>query len=238
MSIRILLLADTHLGLGVEHSAAYDRALEHARDADLVVHGGDVFYRSRVKPGLVLRAFEPLKRIADRGVPVVVVPGNHERSAIPYPLLAMHPRIHIFDRPRTFHLHFPSLSVAITGFPCVRNEIRDQFDALIDACAPDAQPSDTSLLVLHQSVEGARVGPVDFTFRNGPDVIPRRAISSRFAAVLAGHIHRHQVLDAPAPVFYPGATAATSYAEAGERKGCVTLTVDRTGVRSWEFLPV
>jgi DNA repair exonuclease SbcCD nuclease subunit len=90
---------------------------------------------------------------------------------------------------------------------------------------------------LHQSVEGAQVGPVNFTFRNGPDVIPRRAIPRRFAAVLAGHIHRHQVLDAGAPVFYPGATERTSYAEAGETKGCVTLTVDRTGVRGWEFLP-
>jgi exonuclease SbcD len=236
MSIRILLLADTHLGLAEKHFDAYARALDHARDVDLVVHGGDVLYRSQVKPGLVFRAFEPLKRIADRGVPVVVVPGNHERSAIPYPLLAMHPRIHIFDRPRTFNLRVNDTRVAISGFPCERNGIRERFSALLGACEP--VPADINLLVVHQSVEGARVGPVDYTFRVGPDVIPRRAIPRRFAAVLAGHIHRHQVLDAGAPVFYPGATERTSYAEAGETKGCVTLTLDHGGVRSWEFLPL
>ncbi|MHB0970939.1 MAG: metallophosphoesterase family protein [Thermoanaerobaculia bacterium] len=234
MSVRILLVADTHLGLGEGHFAAYTRALEHARDVDLVVHGGDVLYRSRVKPGLVFRAFEPLKRVADRGVPVLVVPGNHERSAIPYPLLAMHPGIHIFDRPRTVSLRVNDTRVAISGFPCERNGIRDRFDELLGACGE--KDADVQLLALHQSVEGAQVGPVNFTFRNGPDVISRRAIPRRFAAVLAGHIHRHQVLDAGAPVFYPGATERTSYAEAGETKGCVKLTVDRTGVRGWEFL--
>lgn len=235
MGVRVLLLADTHLGLGENHFEAYERVLEHARDVDLVVHGGDVLYRSQVKPGLVDRAFEPLKRIADRGVPVAVVPGNHERSAIPYPLLAMHPGIHIFDRPRTVSLRVNDVNVAITGFPCERNGIRDRFDALMDACA--RVEADITLLAVHQSIEGARVGPVDYTFRNGPDVIPRRAIPRRFSAVLAGHIHRHQVLDAGMPVFYPGATERTSNAEAGEVKGCVLLTLDRSGVREWEFLP-
>lgn len=236
MTIRILLLADTHLGLAEKHFDAYSRALDYASDVDLVVHGGDVFYRSQVKPGLVFRAFEPLKRIADRGVPVVVVPGNHERSTIPYPLLAMHPRIHILDRPRTFDLRLNDVRVAISGFPCERNGVRERFAELLDTCEP--AEADVNLLVVHQSVEGARVGPVDFMFRNGPDVIPRRAIPRRFAAVLAGHIHRHQVLDAGVPVFYPGATERTSSAEAGETKGCVRLSLDQTGVRSWEFLPV
>ncbi len=226
--LRLLLLSDTHLGLGEHHFAAYERALAFARDADLVVHAGDVFYRSRVKPGLVFRAFDPLKRIADGGVPVFVVPGNHERSAIPFPLLAMHPRIHIFDHPRTFHLNVKGAEVAISGFPCVRNGIRDLF--------PQLEPrGDIRLLTLHQSVEGATVGPVNFTFRDGPDVLPRRAIPRHFHAVLAGHIHRHQVLDANAPVFYPGATEPTSSAEWGERKGCVTLELGSEGVRSWRF---
>lgn len=235
VTIRILLIADTHLGLGENHFVAYERALEHARDVDLVVHGGDVLYRSRVKPGLVFRAFEPLKRIADRGVPVVVVPGNHERSAIPFPLLAMHPGIHIFDRPRTFSFELNGIRFGISGFPCERDAVRERFAALLDRC--EQPQSEVRLLCLHQSVEGAKVGPVDFTFRNSPDVIPRRAIPKRFAAVLAGHIHRHQVLDAGAPVFYPGATERTSFAESGEVKGCVTLEVDRGGVRGWEFLP-
>ena len=80
---RILFLSDTHLGLdlpqrprvarrrrGPEFFAALDRALAPAArgEVDLVVHGGDVFFRSRVPPGLVDRAFAPLKAVAERGV--------------------------------------------------------------------------------------------------------------------------------------------------------------------------
>jgi DNA repair protein SbcD/Mre11 len=131
-SFRLLLIADTHIGLPGFFSK-FERALQPAfrGEVDLVVHGGDVFYRSQVKPGLVLDAFAPLKRIADSGIPVVVVPGNHERSAIPYPLFAAHPGIHIFDRPRTFVLNVGGVAVAMAGFPNDRDHIRDRFDDLL-----------------------------------------------------------------------------------------------------------
>ena len=117
--IRILFLADTHLGFdlparprverrrrGPDFFANTERALAPALrgEVDFVVHGGDLLYRSRVPPQLVDAAFAPLKRVADAGVPVLLVPGNHERSHIPHALLSLHPRIHIFDRPRTFVL--------------------------------------------------------------------------------------------------------------------------------------
>ena len=248
MPIRILLLADTHLGLGESHFSSFERSLLPALrgEVDLVVHGGDVLFRSRVKPGLVFRAFQPLKRIADSGVPVMVVPGNHERSAIPYPLLAAHPGIHIFDRPRTFELRLRGVRVAVAGFPCERHAIRDRFAALLEQSAWRSAAADVRLLCLHQSVEGATVGPADYVFRYDPDVIPGRAIPDGFAAVLAGHIHRHQVLGVDlsgspmaAPVFYPGSTERTSAAEDFEEKGYVTLEVEPGGgggrVVGWAF---
>ena len=235
--IRVLLLADTHLGLP-GHFEQFERALQPAvrREVDVVVHGGDVFYRSRVKPGLVMRAFEPLKRIADSGVPVVVVPGNHERSAIPYPLLAAHPGVHIFDRPRTFTLNVRGTRVAVAGFPNDRDQIAERFDALLELTAWTSTAADVRLLCLHQTVEGAKVGPVGFTFRKAPDVISARAIPSGFAAVLSGHIHRHQVLPLATPVFYPGSTERTSFsAERSEAKGYVTMDIDADRVCDWRF---
>jgi len=237
VTIRVLLIADTHLGSvrprrGEDFFSSFERSLQPALhgEVDLVVHGGDVFFRSQVKPGLVLRAFEPLKRIADSGVPVVVVPGNHERSAIPFPLLAAHPGVHILDRPRTVSLKLRGVDVAVAGFPNERHRIRDRFAGLLGKTGWDSMRSDLRLLCVHQSFEGATVGPVGYVFRRDPDVIPGRAIPRGFAAVLAGHIHRHQVLTADlsgrphaAPVFYPGSTERTSSAENGEEKGFVTL---------------
>jgi DNA repair protein SbcD/Mre11 len=251
-TIRVLLLADTHLGLGPDFFDAYERALEPAvrGEVDLVIHGGDVFYRSKVKPGLVMSVFEPLKRIADSGVPVVVVPGNHERSAIPFPLLALHPGVHIVDRPRTIPLTIRGTSIAIAGFPCERNGVRDRFEELVQRTAWTSVSSGIRLLCFHQSVEGATVGPIDYVFRANPDVIPGRAIPDGFAAVLAGHIHRHQVLTRAlsgeplaASVLYPGSTQRTSTAELHERKGYVTLELEATAdgrglLRGWFFHPL
>jgi exonuclease SbcD len=246
-TIRILLLADTHLGLR-GHSAPFERALEPAfrGEVDLVIHGGDVFYRSRVKPNLVLEAFAPLKRLADTGMPVVVVPGNHERSAIPYPIFAAHPGIHIFDRPRTFALTIAGIRLAIAGFPNDRDAIAAHFNDLMESTGWRSVPSDIRLLCMHQTVEGAKVGPIGFTFRRAPDVIPGPSIPAGFGAVLSGHIHRQQVLTSDldgrplaAPVFYPGSTERTSGAERYERKGFLTMQMaaDSDGGRvcGWKF---
>jgi exonuclease SbcD len=246
--IRVLLVADTHLGQDEGRYLTFERVLRPALagEVDVVVHGGDVFYRSKIHPGVVVRTFAPLKQIADRGVPVVVIPGNHERSAIPFPLLAMHPGIHIVGHPRTVVLKVRGHDVAIAGFPCERDGIEGKFDALVERTGWRDARSHVRLLAFHQSVEGATVGPVGFTFRRHPDVIPGRAIPAGFAAVLAGHIHRHQVLTTDlagrrlaAPVFYPGAIERVSSAEANETKGSVTMHIEADShggrVDSWTF---
>lgn len=263
--LRVLLLADTHLGFddpqrprtrrvrrGPDFFANTRQALEPARRGrvDLVVHGGDLLFRSRVSAGLVMRALEPLLEVADTGVPVVLVPGNHERSAIPYPVLASHDRLHLFDRPRTIRLEIDGLAVDLVGFPCQRDRIRTTFQDLLTQAEESGPPADIRLLCLHQTVEGARVGPADFCFRGGADVIPGRDLPAGFAAVLAGHIHRHQVLThdlrgrpLAMPVFYPGSVERTSTAERDEPKGSLMLEVapDRSAggrIRRWSFRPL
>ncbi|MCP4201001.1 MAG: metallophosphoesterase [bacterium] len=259
--LRVLLVADTHLGFdlpyrprverrrrGPDFVANFERALEPARrgEVDLVVHGGDLLFRSRVRRELVYRAFEPLIAVANGGVPVVVVPGNHERSAIPYPLLAAHGRIHILDRPRTVQLEAGGCHVAVAGFPFQRENVEAEFPRLVgETGCLDTQAS-IRLLCLHQTIEGARVGPSGYTFRRGADVIRGRDIPPGLAAVLAGHIHRHQVLTADlaarplaAPVLYPGSIERTSAAERNEPKGYMTLDVgadDHGGcLEDWSF---
>ena len=248
---RILFLSDTHLGLdlpqrprvarrrrGPELFAALHRALAPAArgEVDLVVHGGDVFFRSRVSPSLVERAFAPLKAVADGGVPVYVVPGNHERSAIPHPLLAAHPGIQVFDRPRTFGLTVGGLTLALAGFPFVRHGLQGSFARRVEGTGWQDVPAEARLLCLHQCVEGATVGPQGYVFREGDDVIRGQELPAAFAAVLAGHVHRHQILtrdlrgqSLPAPVLYPGSTERTSFAERGETKGFLRLEVEADG---------
>ena len=110
--IKILFIADTHLGYdlpskpridrrrrGYDFFANYKLALQPAlkQEVDLVVHGGDLFYRSKIPSGLVDKAFTPLVDIADKNIPVFIVPGNHERSKIPLHLSLIHEKIYIFE---------------------------------------------------------------------------------------------------------------------------------------------
>jgi DNA repair exonuclease SbcCD nuclease subunit len=261
-TIRILFLADTHLGYdlpfrprikcrrrGPEFFANFKRALAPARmhKVDCVLHGGDLLYRSQVPPGLVEMAFEPLKQVADQGVPVYLVPGNHERSTIPHSKIAIHPRIHIFDRPQTFRVRIRGFTLALAGFPFIRHNIRHAFPRVLEQTDWQNTKADGYVLCVHQALEGARVGPANYTFRHGPDVIKTADIPRPFAAVLAGHIHRFQILtrdlrgnSLAVPVLYPGSIERTSFAEKDERKGCLTLDFKRTGsgdclLERWKF---
>ena len=260
--IRILFLSDTHLGFdypfhprierrrrGDDFFANIERALRPALEGrvDCVVHGGDLLYRSKVPPKLVALAAEPLKAVADAGVPVYLVPGNHERSIIPHFERMHHQNIFVFDRPRTFELEANGIRLALAGFPFYRGNVRKMFDQLLSATRWRPKTTATSILCIHQSVDGATVGPRNYMFRQKHDVIDSTSIPADFAAVLAGHIHRHQVLindlsgrPLRVPVFYPGSIERTSYAEKDESKGYLILEVvpqvaDEPAVRSWHF---
>lgn len=260
-TVRILFLADTHLGYdlpfrprikrrrrGPEFFANFERSLNFAlgHRVDAIVHGGDLLYRSKVPPRLVEMAFAPLKRVADAGIPVFLIPGNHERSVIPHRHLAVHPNIHIFDQPRTYTIRLGGVRFAVAGFPFIRNHIRRNFPKILDQTGWNRSRADQYLLCMHQSFEGATVGPVGYTFRYAADVIKLSDIPQEFTAVLSGHIHRRQVLTvnlqgAPlrTPVFYSGSIERTSFAEKDERKGFFVLDFNsehrRAALKRWFF---
>lgn len=243
-SVRILFLADTHLGFdfplkpriqrrrrGDDFFNNYRLALSAARSerVDLVIHGGDVFYRSKVPQDIVIRAFSPLVELADYGIPIFIVPGNHERSRIPESLFALHENITIFDKPATRHLRINEMKLVLSGFPYVRNNIRENFRAVLRRLSPNRvsqEDADIRILCMHQIVEGARIGVQDYTFRTGGEVIRANDLPSGFDAILAGHIHRSQILKSDLQgrplnvrVYYPGSIERTSFAERNEEKG-------------------
>ncbi|MBN1352105.1 metallophosphoesterase [candidate division KSB1 bacterium] len=248
-AIKILFLADTHLGFdlplkpriqrrrrGIDFFENYHCALEPAlmRQVHLVINGGDMFFRSRVHPRIVNDAFDPLLKIADSGIPVFIVPGNHERSYIPRTLFDTHPNLTIFDVPKTSYLKIGEATLALSGFPYYRKGIRRAFGRVVEATKYSSEGADFRLLCMHQIVEGAQVGVQNYTFRTGEDVIKCADIPNHFDAILSGHIHREQVLQKDlsgrhlgSPVIYPGSIERTSFAERNERKGYGILVLHR-----------
>jgi hypothetical protein len=118
----------------------------------------------------------------------------------------------------------------VSGFPYERHRIRERFRKVLEETGWKREEGDLRLLCLHHCVEGATVGPGDYTFRNARDVIRCSDLPQEFAAVLSGHIHRHQILRVDldgkplsTPVLYPGSVERTAFAEVGEEKGFMVL---------------
>lgn len=245
----IFWLSDTHLGFdyplrrpptltdrGPDFFANFEHVLDQAlaQGADALLHTGDVFFRSRVHPSIVDRAYAALLRVADV-MPVILLPGNHERSALPPSLFFNHPNLHIFDTPRTFVIRLGDMNVAFTGMPFTR-KVQPAFATHLRAAAPVTN-ADARYLCLHQSIEGAVVGPSEYHLSaSDPEVIPTSLVPTGFDGVLVGHIHRHQVLAAPSPVIFCGSTERTSFAEADETKGYCKL-FPATGTCNFTPLP-
>ena len=250
-ALRVLFVSDTHVGFdlparprvdrrrrGPDFLACFARALEPALrgEADVVVHGGDLLYRSRVPASLVSIALAPLLRVADSGVPVLLVPGNHERGALPYPLLAAHEHLHVFQRPSTVVIERRGLRVAFAGFPYARGA-RRAFPERLAATGYRGEEAEARVLCIHQCVEGATCGPPPgFMFTSADDVVRASDLPGDVAVVLCGHVHRRQVLrhdlrgrPLAAPVVYAGSVERTSFAERDENKGFVVAAVGGGG---------
>jgi DNA repair exonuclease SbcCD nuclease subunit len=258
-SVRILVVSDTHVGFdsparvrsgrrvrGVDFLGGLERALAPALagEVDVVVHAGDVFDVPEPPPAIAESAYALLRAAADV-VPVFVLPGNHERSRLPCPLLAMHPNLHAFDRPRMFAIDVAGTAIAIGGFPYAAR-VRGAFARLVADTQLLHAPADIRLLIVHHCIEGAVVSLPDggtYRFSTAADVIAARDIPTGIAALLSGHIHRHQVLtDLACPVIYGGSVERTAFAEASETKGFYILTLEPTAtggrVTDLDFRPL
>jgi len=186
--IKILFFADTHLGFdlplhprdqrrrrGDDFFSNYHLILETAlaRQVDMVIHGGDLFFRSKIPPAIVDRAYDPLAEVAQAGIPVYVVPGNHERSRLPAHLWLGHSQIHVFSRPTTFTRQVGETTITLSGFPFTR-WVKGRFQDLLAQAGYAQHKGEIHLLCLHQTFEGATVGAHHFTFKASPALRSRR----------------------------------------------------------------
>jgi DNA repair exonuclease SbcCD nuclease subunit len=255
--VQLIFLSDTHLGFdyplrprvaishrGEDFFRNFITILNYALDvrADLVVHGGDLFFRSRVPGAIIDRAYQILIRFVRSGIPLFIIPGNHERSALPQPLLIRHPGLFVFNRPRTYSIRCAQTAIALSGFPYVRTAIRKNFTQILKSTGWKTTGNGLRILCLHQLIEGATVGPKGYRFSIGSDVIRRAELPVDAHIILAGHIHRRQESAIhfkgrpdPLSVLYAGSTERTSFAEKDERKGFYHLIFHQQPRKDWRI---
>ncbi len=213
--IRFLHLSDTHFGV---HYALKPRNLlrraygelffrkaeEIVREAisthkiDFIIHSGDFFNRSKPPPEVVNRGVKPFQLAARKGIPVFIIPGNHERSRLPLGLLPFsNDNLNLFAVPCSYLFKKNGISIKITGFPYIRHNARNTFSEILrkawnNSSSRNTTRCDCSILVVHQLLAGSRIE--DHTFSRGFDVVPMLPALKKFDYVACGHVHRFQFL--------------------------------------------
>lgn len=229
-----------------------------ARGADVLIVGGDFTEGRHPAPWRVAQiaaALDPQPSFRDMAR--VLVRGNHDglragRSIVDV-LAAGRPGWHGFSRPGVVLVG----DLAIAALPFVdAHWLRAQpgFDGVPEAdvlrvlaeqylviagglFAEAADRAPRRVLVVHQGLSGGLMSDTQRAFLGDKTlVIDGRALGAiGFDAVLAGHFHLHQVVQAEPLVAYAGAPYRTDFGEEHQAKGYLVVDVDEAGVR-WEFV--
>jgi exonuclease SbcD len=246
--LKFVHTADTHLGFEFIRTSTpdedgrrrraewiYDNFLavvDHALsiEADLFIHSGDLFNKYYIPRDRLDTLIRPFKDLSKARIPVLLIPGNHERSEFPFDLFHGVKDVFVFDRPKSLCFDLDGYKVGIAGFPFIRNDSKRTFLKALEQTEYGELRTDFNILVTHQAFDGAMVGPMDFTFRTGrSDTVARESLPLDFEYIAAGHIHRCQVLPHPKKprtnIVYPGSIQRMSFAEMDENKAFVVAEV-------------
>jgi len=244
MSVRILHLADLHLGAafpsmgerGSERSRdllkAFLRAIEYAahdpRPVDLVVIAGDLFDTHDPEEGLVVQVESALERLATAAVPVLIVPGTHDaltyRRSI-YRRLRVPQMAHVFLSPRLEP--GPQITVGeetvqtygIAFDPSVTTRPLEGFQV--------SGISDYHVAILHGALQDNpawKIRPTDLP------VTRVEIAASKLHYLALGHYHNPaEVREGSTVAVYPGTLEGKRFGENGPRH-LVTATLSAKGV--------
>ena len=244
-TMRILHLADTHLGYSAYHKTAdnglnqremdiyyaFRQAVDYAldRQPDLVVHAGDLFDTVRPTNRAINMALQQLIRLSKAGIPTVIIAGNHETPKLRETgsVFRIFEHLdHIFPVYRGQYETIQIQNIIVHAVPhCLTG---DSLKKNLDSLKPIEGKS--NLLTIHVGVSGIK------EFRTGDfneQVVSTSYLSPDFDYIALGHYHRQcKVTD---NAYYAGSSEHLSFKEAGEPKGLLEFETTNQNVT---FIPL
>ena len=283
-SIRLLHFADIHVGMEnyghvdsatginsrvIDFLRRFDEVIEYglSHDVDVIVFAGDAFKTRDPSPTLQREFARRVKRIADAGVPLVMLVGNHDLPAmekkansidiyrtlaVPNVVVGWEEALHRVETRRG------PLQIATAPYP-MRNRLMshdehkdksvDELDRALQeivgdnirALADQLDPALPAVLTCHFTVSGAVYGS-ERSVMIGRDVAVLKSVLAdrRWDYVALGHIHKHQNLQPPndyPAVVYPGSLERIDFGEEREAKGFCWVDLVK-GSTTWRFVEV
>lgn len=225
-----------------DQQAALDAIVDLAISEDVaaVLFAGDMTHHNKPTPGVLRAIQEPLERLAGE-IPIISISGNsHDVASTdePIALELFSSLMTIRRRPGIVDLD----DVAIACLPWapphrlaagrdaggrgdVHAEMADHLVAV--AAGMRAEIGDRpAILMLHYSISGGVSASGADAGLFTETVLPLgELVAQRWDAVIAGHLHRYQVLSEDPLVVYPGTPAVVDFGEQGQPHGCLLLEI-------------
>ena len=255
--MKLLHTADWHAGRqlkGVDRTPEIAEALEELAElaayeaVDLVLVSGDIFDKKQPSPQAEACVYRFFHRLAEAGIPSVVVAGNHDSSQrleAHKDILAL-ARARVFGEPRVssdggvFWLELAKERVCIAALPFISERRLLRFEALIENNAGQwlsnyrkgmramvnnlcqaFSPDSVNLLLMHTTMEAAELSHSEYRFHcTEAYTLPADIVPDSCNYAALGHIHRAQSIQGLAEnsARYSGSLIQLDFGEAGDHK--------------------
>lgn len=227
-----------------------------AEKVDLVIFAGDAYKDRTPAPTFQREWGRRIMRLAQAGIPTVLLVGNHDLSPAAGRAHAIQefdtlqvPHVHVVARPQLLTPDDLGIPAQVIGLPWVprsalmaatqisaldAGEVSAAWETRLGEIVEDliakTDPSLPLIFTAHASVQGAVFGG-ERTVMLGADLVLSGALvkNPRFDYVALGHIHKPQNLNegAQPPVIYPGSIERVDFGEAQDDKFFVVAAIEK-----------
>ncbi|MCM3528565.1 DNA repair exonuclease [Cytobacillus oceanisediminis] len=201
-----------------------DSAIFH--NVDFIILAGDLFDGEDRSIRAQTRFRKEMERLAECGIAVYAVHGNHDHMDGRWAHLPLPENVHIFSHEVEVAKHIAEngTSVHLYGFSYPKRHVAER---MIDQYSRE-KGADLHIGILHGSFEGSSDHAQYAPFRIND------LLEKDFDYWALGHIHKREILITQPPVIYPGNIQGRNRKETGP-KGCYLVELDSSGAKT-EFL--
>lgn len=199
-----------------------DLAIE--RQVAFVLVAGDLWDGEWADAGPALFFLSEVRRLAQAGIDLYAVKGNHDAESRITPLFEWPDHIHFFQHRKPHMLQVPGLPVMIHGQSYAEQHVHDD----LSQHYPSAIPKYFNIGMLHTCLEDGSEGYAPACLDS--------LVKHGYQYWALGHIHDRRAWDRDGiHIEFPGNLQGRSMRETGP-KGCTVVTVDEAHTISTEFV--
>lgn len=254
--MKILTFADFHLGVQtygktdpttnlntrvLKALESLDEMIDYAikKKIKVVVFAGDAYKNSSVLPNIQAEFNKRMRRLVDHGIQLLLLDGNHDVDKME----TKKSPLNVYDDLKVpsviqtrFHkeveITIDNETIKFVFLPTYHTE--QELREIVDNTVYDGKPI---VYIFHGTIRGANLNDWNIAEKETyvePDIFDKPGV----AAVIMGHLHKHQTLYNQPLIYYCGSLQRVDFSEEKQPKGFVVLNVKEDSTVTYEFIEV